>query len=389
MMNSRDSVADRAQMQQWRRELHAHPETAFEEVRTSQFVADLLAGWGLEVERGIAGTGVVATLHGERGEGGSIGLRADMDALDVTELNTFAHASRQKGKMHACGHDGHTAILLGAAQALAQDPAFRGTVHFIFQPAEENEGGGREMVAQGLFRRFPVDAVYALHNWPDLPAGHAAVHDAAVMAAFDVFTLRLTGKGCHAAMPHLGTDTIVAASALITQLQCLISREIDPSEPAVFSVTQFHAGDTFNVLPEEVVIKGCLRCFDGALQQRLEARLSEHVDALSRLHGLKADIDYQQRYPATINARSEASICREVLSDLLGEQSVRSDCRPSMASEDFSFLLNEKPGAYIWLGNGSRSGVGALHSPHYDFNDDILSLGAEYWVRLVHRRLGD
>ncbi|HLU79467.1 MAG TPA: M20 aminoacylase family protein [Burkholderiaceae bacterium] len=374
-------------LQDWRHDFHRHPETAFEEHRTAARVAALLREWGLEVHEGLAGTGVVGVLRGALGEGPAIGLRADMDALHVTELNEVDHASTHVGRMHACGHDGHTTMLLGAARHLAANPDFRGQVVFIFQPAEENEGGARVMMEEGLFERFPVQAVYALHNWPGLPVGVAAVHGGPVMAAFDIFKLTLRGKGCHAAMPHLGKDTLLAACQLVTQLPALIAREQEAHKPAVLSVTSFHAGDTFNVMPEEVKLLGTMRCYDMTQRARIEQRLRDTVAAFATLHGLDADLDYQVRYPATVNDPAHADVCAAVLSDLLGDDHVRRDLPPSMASEDFAFMSQACPGAYIWMGNGEQSA--SLHNPKYDFNDALLPIGVRYWVKLVTSLLKD
>ncbi len=371
---------------EWRHDFHRHPETAFEEHRTSRRIVEILEQAGLPFVSGLGGgTGIVATLQGRLGDGPSIGLRADIDALDVTELNDVGHASRVPGKMHACGHDGHTTMLLGAACRLARQPDFAGHVRFIFQPAEESEGGGRVMVEEGLFERFPMEAVYGVHNWPGLPVGEAAVHDSAVMAAFDVFTLKLRGNGCHAAMPHLGCDTILAACQLVNQLQGLISRETPAHQTAVLSVTQFHAGDAFNVIPEGVELRGTLRCFDETLRQRLAQRFRDAVEAQARFHDLEADLDYQPRYPATFNTPEHAQRCATVLEAMPEITRVHRDLPPSMASEDFAFMLNERPGAYIWLGNGERSA--ALHNPHYDFDDRLTPLGVDYWVQLVRTLL--
>ena len=384
-MNPADTL-DTAQLQSWRHDFHRHPETAFEEHRTSARVAELLREWGLSVETGIAGTGVVATLLGKRGEGPAIGLRADMDALHVEELNGFAHASSHPGRMHACGHDGHTTMLLGAAQALAAQADFAGRVHFIFQPAEENEGGARAMIEAGLFQRYPVQAVYALHNWPGLPVGEAAVHAGPVMAAFDIFTLTLRGQGCHAAMPHLGKDTLLAGCQLVTQLPALIARENQAHQPAVLSVTSFHAGDTYNVMPEQVQLRGTLRCFDMAQRATIEQRLRDVIASVATLHGLSAELDYRVSYPATVNHPAHAARCAAVLEEVLGSGRVHRDLPPSMASEDFSFMSQACAGAYIWLGNGQDSA--SLHNPRYDFNDALLPLGVQYWTALVHSLLG-
>ncbi|MDH1380772.1 M20 family metallopeptidase [Comamonas aquatica] len=389
MSNPNDSVnwPTHDSLQAWRHDFHRHPETAFQEHRTSARVAELLQGWGLEVHTGLAGTGIVAVLRGRRGDGPSIGLRADMDALHVHELNTCAHKSQHDGRMHACGHDGHTTMLLGAAQALASQPDFAGTVHFIFQPAEENEGGARAMIEDGLFQRFPMQAVYSLHNWPGLPVGTAAVHSEAVMAAFDIFDLTLTGQGCHAAMPHLGKDALLAACQLVTQLPALIAREHEVHKPAVLSITSFHAGDTYNVMPEVIQLRGTVRCFDMAQRARIEQRLRDAIVATCTLHGLQADLDYRVSYPATINHPVHAEVCAEVLAGVLGAEQVRRDLKPSMASEDFSFMAQACPGVYIWMGNGEDSA--SLHNPKYDFNDRVLPLGVQYFVQLVRALLRD
>lgn len=389
MSNPNDNVNWPTQdsLQAWRHDFHRHPETAFQEHRTSARVAELLQGWGLEVHTGLAGTGIVAVLRGRRSDGPSIGLRADMDALHVHELNTCAHKSQHDGRMHACGHDGHTTMLLGAAQALASQPDFAGTVHFIFQPAEENEGGARAMIEDGLFQRFPMQAVYSLHNWPGLPVGTAAVHSEAVMAAFDIFDLTLTGQGCHAAMPHLGKDALLAACQLVTQLPALIAREQEVHKPAVLSITSFHAGDTYNVMPEVIQLRGTVRCFDMAQRARIEQRFRDAIAATCTLHGLQADLDYRVSYPATINHPVHAEVCAEVLAGVLGAEQVRRDLKPSMASEDFSFMAQACPGVYIWMGNGEDSA--SLHNPKYDFNDRVLPLGVEYFVQLVQALLRD
>lgn len=368
-------------MIEWRRHIHAHPETAFEEVKTSAFVAEKLASFGLEVTTGLAKTGVVGTI--KNGDGPSIGLRADMDALDVTEANSFAHKSCHDGKMHACGHDGHTTMLLGAARYLAETKKFKGTVYFIFQPAEENEGGGRVMVEEGLFDQFPVDSVYGLHNWPGLPVGEAAVGTGPMMAACDMFEITVKGKGAHAAMPHLGVDPLLIASKIVSAIQTIASRTVNPLDAVVVSVTQIHGGDTWNVIPEKAVIRGTARSFRAEVQDRIEPSLQRIVDGICQAHGATATLHYDRRYPATINNEREAGIAAAVAADVLGEDKVDLKPTPSMGSEDFAFLLQEKPGCYIWLGNGPGEGGCTLHNPNYDFNDDILVYGASYWSRLV------
>lgn len=368
-------------MIEWRRHIHAHPETAFEEVKTSAFVAEKLASFGLEVTTGLAKTGVVGTI--KNGDGPSIGLRADMDALDVTEANSFAHKSCHDGKMHACGHDGHTTMLLGAARYLAETKKFKGTVHVIFQPAEENEGGGRVMVEEGLFDQFPVDSVYGLHNWPGLSVGEAAVGTGPMMAACDMFEITVKGKGAHAAMPHLGVDPLLIASKIVSAIQTIASRTVNPLDAVVVSVTQIHGGDTWNVIPEKAVIRGTARSFRAEVQDRIEPSLQRIVDGICQAHGATATLHYDRRYPATINNEREAGIAAAVAADVLGEDKVDLKPTPSMGSEDFAFLLQEKPGCYIWLGNGPGEGGCTLHNPNYDFNDDILVYGASYWSRLV------
>lgn len=373
---------DAMTLREWRHAFHKQPETAFTEHGTSARIVEILQDAGLEVVTGLGGgTGVVAILDGKHGGDRAIGLRADIDALDIAELNRFSHVSTTPGKMHACGHDGHMTMLLGAACTLVRDPDFAGRVYFIFQPAEENEGGGRVMVEEGLFERFPMQAVYGMHNWPGLPVGEAAVHDTAVMAAFDVFSLTLTGRGCHAAMPNQGTDAILAACHLVTQLQGLVSREIPSHQSAVLSVTQFHAGDTYNVVPGTVELRGTVRCFDADVQTHLKRRFRECIDSITGFYGLEAELDYKACYPATINTPESAARCSEVLEALPHISRVHRDLAPSMASEDFAFMLQQCPGAYIWLGNGEDSA--SLHNPYYDFNDEIAPIGVAYWQALV------
>lgn len=375
-----------AAMTAWRRHLHAHPETAFEEHATAAFVAERLESFGgIEVARGIAGTGVVGTLTA--GDGPAIGLRADMDALGFEEANTFAHRSTRPGKMHACGHDGHTAMLLGAARHLAATRAFRGTVRFIFQPAEENEAGGQAMVEDGLFERFPVDAVFGLHNWPGLPVGRMAVAPGPMMASCDLFEITLGGRGCHAAMPHLGTDAVLASAALTVALHGLVARRLDPHDAAVLSVTQAHAGDTWNVLPERALLRGTVRAFRESVQDILEAAIRDTAAAVAAAHRCTAEVRYDRRYPATINHADATRRAASAAALAFGEEAVEHHPRPSMGSEDFAFMLQQRPGCYVWLGNGATDGGRVLHNPHYDFNDAILPLGARWWVALVENEL--
>lgn len=372
-----------------RRDIHAHPELAFGEWRTAEIVAKRLQELGLEVHRGLAGTGVVGTLRAGAGER-AIGLRADMDALPLEELNAFEYRSTHAGQMHACGHDGHTAMLLGAAEALAvlrKEGRFNGTVHFIFQPAEEGDGGGRVMVEQGLFEKFPMQAVFGLHNWPGLPAGQMAVMPGPVMAGTDRLEIVVTGRGGHAAMPHQAADTVVAGAALVQALQTLVSRNTEPFEPAVLSVTRFHAGHADNVLPEEARLGGTVRTFTTAQQTLMETGISRICAGIAAAYGVAVECAVEKGYPPTINSAAETALCDEVAKQVLGSDKVRSDLRPSMGAEDFAYLLRERPGCYVWLGNGLGEGGCMLHSPHYDFNDELIPLGIRYWVALVERLL--
>ncbi len=375
------------QMITWRRDLHTHPETAYEEFRTADSVAKILTDLGMDVVRGLGGTGLVGTLHGKHGAGDAIALRADMDALPIQELNEFEHRSQKEGKMHACGHDGHTAILLGAASALASAPDFAGKVHFIFQPAEENEAGALAMIEDGLFERFPVKAVYGLHNWPGLPAGEAAVHNGPVMAAFDTFDIQINGQGCHGGMPHLGYDPIQATGQLITALQSIVSRNLDPQKAAVISITQVQGGDTYNVIPDKVTLKGTTRSLCPDIRNLIELRMQQVVESICSSLGCHAEFTYTRRYPATINSEAEAQHALEALKTVPGINKVHSDLPASMGGEDFSFMLERNPGCYIWLGGASEDYCHGLHSPHYDFNDSTLPSGANYWISLVRRLL--
>jgi hippurate hydrolase len=369
-----------------RRELHAHPELAFEERRTSDVVAAWLEKLGLEVHRGLGGTGVVARLKAGDGSG-SIGLRADMDALPLTEQNAFEHRSTHEGRMHACGHDGHMTLLLGAARVLTETRGFNGTVHFIFQPAEEGGGGGRVMVEQGLFRQFPMDAVFALHNWPGLDVGHIAMRPGPMMAAADQFEIRVRGRGAHAARPHESADVIVASAALVQALQSLVSRNVDPMESAVVSVTRISAGTNDNVLPAEAVLGGTVRTFSKDICTMLQSRIGQVCHGIEAAFGVSIDLDYKKGYPPTINAEGPVALAREVAHGVFGEAHVHGDLAPSMGAEDFSYLAQEVPACYAWLGNGPVAGGCLLHSPHFDFNDQAIPLGVRYWVRLVETAL--
>ncbi|MEM6273837.1 MAG: M20 aminoacylase family protein [Myxococcota bacterium] len=377
------------EMTAWRRDLHAHPELAFEEVRTSGLVAEKLAGWGLDVHRGLAKTGVVGVLRGAGGEGPMIGLRADMDALPMQEANTFEHASTIPGKMHGCGHDGHTTMLLGAAKFLSENRDFRGSVAFIFQPAEEGHGGGREMVREGLFERFPCELVFGMHNWPELPKGEAAVMPGPMMAASDSVELVITGKGGHAAMPHLSVDPVVVSAHVITALQTLTSRSVNPVNASVVSICDMHAGvGAGNVIPQTVKLKGTARAFDEDTRRTLEKGIERIATHVAQGLGAEAMVKYQRGYPPTINDPTQAELAATVLGEMLGAEHVHRDLPPCMGGEDFAFMLEKRPGAYIWMGQAGGPSGCMVHNPRYDFNDAILPLGASYWARLVEHVLG-
>ncbi|MDY0330943.1 MAG: M20 aminoacylase family protein [Thiomonas sp.] len=385
-------VTESAALTALRRDLHAHPELCFEELRTSEVVAARLSAWGVEVHRGLGKTGVVGVIHGRDGgkSGRMIGLRADFDALPVTEFNTFAHASQHPGKMHACGHDGHTAMLLAAAQYLARSRDFDGTVVCIFQPAEEGGGGAREMIKDGLFERFAVQAVFGMHNWPGLPAGHFAVKAGPVMASSNEFHIRLTGKGAHAAMPHLGLDPVPAACQMVQAFQTIVTRNRAPLDPAVISVTMIHTGEATNVIPEFAEIQGTARTFTPETLDLIEARMREVAEHTAAAFGVRCEFAFKRNYPPTINHAAEAEFARRVMVDLVGADAVH-EFVPSMGAEDFSFMLQEKPGAYLIIGNGDGDhrapghgeGPCTLHNPNYDFNDDLIPLGGSFWVRLA------
>ena len=368
-----------------RRDIHAHPELAFHETRTADIVARELASYGLEVHRGLAKTGVVGVLRKGNGPR-AIGLRADMDALPVEEKNEFAHCSRHAGKMHACGHDGHTTLLLGAARYLAENKDvldFDGTVSFIFQPAEASEAGADVMVKDGLFIKFPMEAVYGLHNWPGIAVGEMSVMPGPVMAGTCAFEISICGHGCHAAMPHQGVDTLVVASHLVLALQTVVSRSLHPCESAVVSVTQIHGGEALNVIPDDAVLRGTIRTFKPEIQDLVEAAIERLCAGIASTFGATIRVSYDRRYPPTVNSPAETELCRQAAGAVFGDAQVRRDDIPSMAAEDFAYMLQVKPGCYVWLGNGPGTGGCSLHNPHYDFNDEILPLGISYWVKLV------
>lgn len=376
------------EMTGWRRHLHQHPETAFAEFATAKFVAEKLSSFGIEVYQGLAGTGVVGVLRrGTESVLPAIGLRADMDALLIQEENQFEHQSVFPGKMHACGHDGHTTMLLAAARYLAMTRQFRGTVYFIFQPAEENEGGGRRMVEEGLFERFPMNAVFGLHNIPGMALGQFAAMAGPMMASFDTFEITIRGVGAHAAMPHTGIDSILIGSQLALALNTVVSRNVDPLEAAVLSVTQFRAGDTWNVSPQTAVLRGTVRTFSETVRTSIERRIHELASQIARSYGGGAEVFYDRRYPATVNDPVRAQQSRDVIVTAFGADRLLVNARPIMAGEDFAFMLAAKEGSYVWLGTGSETANCTLHHPNYDFNDAALPFGATYWVRLVEKLL--
>ena len=375
-----------AELTALRRDIHAHPELAFNENRTADIVARELERHGLEVHRGIAKTGVVGVLRAGTSSR-MLGLRADMDALPLCELNEFPHHSKHQGKMHACGHDGHTAMLLGAARYLADNPDFDGIAVFIFQPAEESEGGAAVMIEDGLFERFPVEAVFGLHNWPGIPVGQMMAMPGPVMAGTCAFEISVRGHGCHAAMPHQGIDAIVTGSQLVQALQTVVSRTLHPCESAVVSVTQFHAGEAWNIIPEEVILRGTIRTFKPEIQEAVERAIERLCSGIAAANGAQINVHFDHRYPPTVNSPAEAKFCQQVAAEVFGADKVLTDILPSMGAEDFAYMLNEKPGCYVWLGNGPGTGGCTLHNPHYDFNDELLTLGASYWVNLVRRWL--
>jgi hippurate hydrolase len=378
-----------AELTALRRDIHANPELAFQESRTAGIVADKLAAWGVEVHRGLAKTGVVGVIKGKADSPRSIGLRADMDCLPMHETNSFAHKSRNAGRMHACGHDGHTTMLLGAARYLAESRNFAGTAYLVFQPAEEGGGGGQVMVKEGLFRRFPADAVYALHNYPGLPAGKMAVRAGPVMAATDEVKISIKGTGGHGAFPHLAVDPVVAAAHVITALQTIASRNVEPVDAVVVSVCSLATSQigAFNVIPDAVDLVGTVRTFKAKTRDLAERRVTEIVTKVAEALGASASIEYTRGYPATVNSAGESQFAARVGERVFGAGNVITDFDPVMGGEDFSYMLLEKPGAYVFLGQGGGPNSCFLHNPGYDFNDEVIPLGAGYLAALVEEAL--
>jgi hippurate hydrolase len=399
-----DILAEAPRIRTIRRDIHAHPELGYAEQRTSDVVAATLAGWGIEVHRGLGGTGVVGRIagRGARRPGAprrSIGLRADMDALPVEEQNRFAHRSTHPGRMHACGHDGHVAMLLAAAQHLARRPDFDGDVVLIFQPAEEKGAGARRMIEDGLFERFACDAVFAIHNWPGMESGHFGVVTGPAMASTSEFEIVIRGRGAHAAMPNLGVDPVFVAVQVAQGLQGLVTRARRPIDAAVLSITMIHAGEATNVIPDHATLAGTVRTFDERVTRLIEEGMQRIAAGTAEAHGAQAQVRFARNYPPTVNHAREAAFAALVAEEVLGADRVRRDAEPSMAGEDFAFMLQARPGAYLFLGNGTAAGAHrlpghgegpcTLHNASYDFNDELIPIGASYWVRLAERYLGE
>ena len=383
-----NSLAERKEeMREWRRELHQHPEICYEEVWTSDFIAAKLQSFGIEVHRGMGKTGVVGVVRGNGDSDRAIGLRADIDALPMQELNEFEHASKIPNRMHACGHDGHTTMLLGAAKYLAETRNFDGTVYLIFQPAEEGGGGGLAMIEDGLFREFDMQTVWGMHNMPQMDMGDAGVHDGVCMANADQFDMTITGRGGHAAQPHLCIDPIPCGAAIVQSLQSIVSRRVGPVDSAVVSVTIFQAGTAKNVIADTVRIAGTARSFLRDTRTLLRDAIREISETTAKAYDCTLEFDWHHGYPATVNHAAEAERAAQVLGKVIGSDHIDRDVEPSLGGEDFSYMLEEKPGCYIWLGTGPAPADGMLHNARYDFNDEALPIGASYWVQLVESEL--
>ena len=396
-MNVIDSIVTQAAgIAAVRRDIHAHPELCFEEVRTADVVAQKLTEWGIPLHRGLGKTGVVGIVKGRDGgaSGRAIGLRADMDALPMQEFNTFAHASQHQGKMHACGHDGHTAMLLAAAQHFARHRNFDGTVYLVFQPAEEGGGGARVMIEDGLLEQFPMQAVFGMHNWPGMKMGQFAVSPGPVMASSNEFKITIHGKGGHAAMPHTGIDPVPIACQMVQAFQTIISRNKKPVDAGVISVTMIHTGEATNVVPDSCELQGTVRTFTLEVLDMIEARMKQVAEHTCAAHEATCDFEFVRNYPPTVNSAAEADFARKVMASIVGEANVLVQ-EPTMGAEDFAFMLQARPGAYCFIANGDGGhrdmghggGPCTLHNPSYDFNDDLIPLGATYWVRLAEEWL--
>lgn len=387
-MTELDFIAPLAEeMTAWRRHIHSHPEIGYEEVMTSDFVAEKLTSWGIEVHRGLGKTGLVGILKGRPGNA-SIGLRADMDALEMDEINTFSHRSKINKRFHGCGHDGHTTMLLGAAKYLSEHRNFAGTVYFIFQPAEEGLAGAKAMIDDGLFDKFRCDTVFGIHNDPTLDLGLVNVRPGTMLAASDHFTVTIYGKGCHGGQPNLGIDPIVVAAHVITVIQTLIGRQTDPLDTAVFSIGEIHGGSAPNVIPDSVMFRGTIRTLTERMRDKVEMLLRRGVESSVAAQGATAEIEYKRAYPATVNTAKEAELAGSVVAEFLGDQALLVNEPSWTASEDFSYMLQQRPGAYAFFGQRTgEHGEVPLHNPAYDFNDKLLPFGAGFFVRLVERAL--
>jgi len=374
------------EMKQWRHDLHRIPEIGLEEYKTSKYIKEKLKSWNIQFKDGYSNTGIVAWIKGSKGDSNrSIGLRADFDALPMPEKNDFEHKSTNEGLMHACGHDGHTSMLLGAAKYLSENNDFDGIVHFIFQPGEEGFGGGKIMIEDGMFKDFKIDEVYALHNWPELPLGSFGVNSGPMMAAVDEFDIIVRGKGGHAAMPQQAIDPIIIASQIVIAIQTIISRSIDPVDKALISITKIHGGTAYNVIDDEVKLSGTIRSFKIETRSFLEKKIREISEGIAKACGGGANIEFDliNKYPPTINSKKESEFATKVAINMVGEKNVITDIDPSMGGEDFSYLLNNKPGSYLYIGQGDQNHKSHLHTTKYDFNDNLLPIGVNYWVDLV------
>lgn len=382
------SLEIQAEITAIRRDIHAHPELAYEENRTSDIVATKLKEWGLEVTRGLGKTGLVGTLR-KGNSVKSVGLRADMDCLPMDEFNEFEHRSQNPGRMHACGHDGHTAMLLGAAKVLSETKNFEGAVHFIFQPAEEGGGGAKAMIEDGLFEKFPCDAVFAIHNKPGIPLGHIVTKPGPLLAAADRWDIHIKGKGGHAAHPHLTFDPMVAGASIVMSLQTIVSRNIDPIDSTVVTVGFFKAGSAYNVIPGEAHIGGTTRTATPANRELVKRRIEEICKGAEQMYGVKIEIEHKPGYPPTVNNAERAAFAIDVAAGVCGENNVQNNTRPSMGAEDFSYMLEQVPGAMVWLGNGGGPEAVSLHNSRYDFNDMAIPFGVSFFVNTVERFLGE
>ena len=384
ILNSINQMLD--EMKSWRQDLHKIPEIGLQEYETSKYIKNKLREFNINFKEGYSNTGLVAWVKGNKGNSNkSIGLRADFDALPMPEKNNFDHKSTKDGMMHACGHDGHTSMLLGAAKYISGNNDFDGTVYFIFQPGEEGFAGGKKMIEDGLFDDFSIDEVYALHNWPDLPLGSFGVNSGPMMAAVDEFDIIVKGKGGHAAFPHLVIDPIIVASQIVNAIQTIISRSTDPVDKALISITKIHGGTAHNVIDDEVKLSGTIRTFKPETRSFIAKKIEEIANGIAKAHGAGANIEFDliNKYPPTINSKKESEFAAKVAKSIVGEKNVNTAIDPSMGGEDFSYLLNKKPGSYLYIGQGDENHKAHLHTTKYDFNDNLLPLGANYWVNLV------